>query len=133
MKFVKVITLSLVLVPLIGTAQKIKYKDIFPKLNAKSYSVELETQLMIFLEAAKKPHPNANYHLGLIYETRFYKMDILGDTANIALSADSTVNQLSLAITLITEKELKHDEYYQSFHRRDLRTGKYGIKLSDVH
>jgi len=133
MKFVKVITLALVLVPLFGSAQKIKYKDIFPKLNSKNYSPELESQLMTFLRAAKKPHPNGNYQLGLIYEKRFQEMDVLSDTAMITVSADSAVLQFKLALTLITEKELRNDEFYQSFHRRDLRTGKFGIKLSDVH
>jgi len=33
----------------------------------------------------------------------------------------------------ITEKELrKNDEYYEAYLRRDLRTGKFVIKLSDV-
>ncbi|MEO1052047.1 MAG: hypothetical protein AAFX87_15550, partial [Bacteroidota bacterium] len=38
------------------------------------------------------------------------------------------------AISLITEKEIKkRSDYYQEYSRRDLRTGKFGIKLSDVH
>ena len=133
MKFVKVIILALLIVPFFSQGQKIKYKDLFPLLNARDYSEEVESKLYSFLTTQKKPHPNGTLHLGLIYEKHFNGYDILGDTTLISLAADSAVSQLKLAISLITEKELKNDLFYQSFHRRDLRTGKFGIKLSDVH
>ncbi len=134
MKFVKVITLGLVLVPLFGTAQKIKYKELFPILNSKNYT-EGEPNLLIFLKNPKNvEHANAHLQMGLILENRFAEKDILGDTTLITRAADSAIQMFTKAITLITEKELKrNDEFYQSFHRRDLRTGNFGIKLSDVH
>jgi len=46
---------------------------------------------------------------------------------------DSAVTFLDKAYNTITEKELKKNgEYYQMYSRRDLRTGEFGIKLSDV-
>ena len=77
MKYVKVITLSLLLVPLLGNAQKkIKYKDLFPILNSKNYT-EGEPQLKTFLSDIKnEDHANAHYHMGLILEKRFLEKDI---------------------------------------------------------
>lgn len=91
--------------------------------------------LLEFLATDKKGDEHANGHLqlGLILEKRFYEMDILSDTSALSNAADSAVIMFSKAITLIDEKELKNEEYYMDFHRRDLRTGKFGIKLSDVH
>jgi hypothetical protein len=46
---------------------------------------------------------------------------------------DSAIFFYDKALKSITEKELKrNDEYYQAYNRRDLRTGEFGVKLSDV-
>ncbi|MCP4460626.1 MAG: hypothetical protein GY816_21785 [Cytophagales bacterium] len=133
MKFIKVITFALVLVPIVCSAQKVKYKDLFPMLNSKNYT-DGEPQLLVFLKDPKNAeHANAHLQMGLILDKRFREKDILGDTSAITQAADSAVQMFAKSLTLITEKELKkRDEYYQSFHRRDLRTGEFGIKLSDV-
>lgn len=134
MKFVKLLVTILVFVPMLTNAQKIKYKEFFPILNSKLYTPENEAKLKKFLSQQKKPHANGNLQLGLILEDRFNKMDILSDTIKIDALGDSAVNQIKKSIELITEKEIKkNNEYYQSFYRRDLRTGEFGIKLSDVH
>lgn len=134
MKFSKLAFLALVLLPLLSSAQKIKYKDLFPILNSGNYE-EGEPQLKLFLSDSKNgDHANAHYQMGAILEKRFYDKDILGDTISISNAADSAVQMYTKAIELIDEKEIKkNDEYYNSFHRRDLRTGEFGIKLSDVH
>lgn len=115
-------------------AQKVKYKDIFPDLEARKFN-KVEPQLKAFLANEKNAdHANANYQMGLITEAHFLLQDIVADTAALFTYGDEALRFYEKSITLITEKELKkHDEYYQSFYRRDLRTGEFGIKLSDVH
>lgn len=115
-------------------AQKIKYKDLFPTLSAKNWE-QGGPQLKLFLSDPKNAdEANANLQLGLMMEEAFYKQDAAKDTVALFSAGDSAVFFLEKAKTLITEKELKkNDEYYQAFFRRDLRTGKFGIKVSDVH
>jgi hypothetical protein len=134
MKFAKIAVLVFVLCPLAVKAQKIKYDDLFMLLNSGAYD-QAEPTLKLFLaESKNSDHANGHYQMGAILEKRFYGKDILGDTALISKSADSAIVFFKKAIELITEKELKrNDELYQNFYRRDLRTGEFGIKISDVH
>ncbi len=114
-------------------AQKLKYKDLFPILDAKNYA-EGGPKLFQYLAQLKKDEANPNLQMGLMLEHNFFKYDIVDDSSKIYSSGDSAVLFLEKAKTLITEKELKkNDEYYQAFFRRDLRTGEFGIKVSDVH
>ena len=89
----------------IAEAQKIKYKDLFFVLDTKNYK-DGEPLLRKFLSDPKNAdQPNANLQFAFLYK----------------------------ALELITEKEIKkNDEYYQAYQRRDVRTGKFGIKLADV-
>ncbi len=123
-----------VLLVLPTQAQKIKYKDLFPLLEAKNYD-QAEPQLRIFLSEEKNAdEANAHYQYALLMEKYFQEGDILLDTSSTSAYADTTIAFYRLAKGLITEKELKkNDQYYQSFYRRDLRTGDFGIKISDVH
>ncbi len=116
------------------TAQKIKYKDLFPVLNSKNYA-QGGPQLRQFLSDPKNAEePNANLQMGLMLEDQFLKYDIIDDSSRIYTSGDSAILYFKKSISLIDEKELKkRDEYYQPFFRRDLRTGEFGIKVSDVH
>ncbi len=115
-------------------AQKIKYKDLFPVLNSKNWT-QGGPQLLTFLADPKNSDaPNANLQLGLMMEDKFNKLDAANDTVALFNAGDSAVFYLEKAKSLITDKEVKkNDEYYQSFFRRDLRTGDFGIKVSDVH
>lgn len=117
-----------------GFAQKIKYKDLFPVLNAKNWE-QGGSQLIAFLSDPKNADAaNANLQLALMMEDKFGKLDAAKDTVALFSAGDSAVFFLEKAKSLITEKELKkNDEYYQPFFRRDLRTGQFGIKESDVH
>lgn len=116
-----------------ASAQKIKYKDLFYLLNAKKYD-EAEPFLRIFLSNPKEAdHPNANFQLGILLEQKAFTKDLLTATDEKVMDMDSSVFYYEKAKVLITEKELKkHDEYYEDYYRRDLRTGKMGIKISDV-
>lgn len=115
-------------------AQKIKYKDLYPILAAKNYE-EGGPKLKQFLSDPKnQEEPNANLQMALWLESRFMAYDIVNDSSKVYEVGDSAVFYFEKAKTLITEKELKKkDEYYQAFFRRDLRTGEFGIKVSDVH
>lgn len=116
------------------SAQKIKYKDVFPLLEAKNYDAA-KPQLDLFLKNPKNAeHPNANLQKGLYFEQLVNGYALIADSTALLSAADSASIYLSKSKTLITEKELKkNDEYYQAFYRRDLRTGNFGIKISDVH
>ncbi|WP_370090447.1 hypothetical protein [Ekhidna sp.] len=115
-------------------AQKIKYKDLYPLLAAKNYD-EGGPQLIQFLADPKNAEEaNANLQMGLWLEQRFLAYDVVNDSSKVYQTGDSAVLYLERAKSLIDEKELKKkDEYYQAFFRRDLRTGEFGIKVSDVH
>lgn len=115
-------------------AQKVKYKDIFPDLEARKFN-KVEPMLKSFLTNEKNAdHPNANYQMGLITEAHFLLQDIVEDTTALFKHGEDALNYYRKSLTLITDKEIKkNDNFYQSFNRRDLRTGDFGIKLSDVH
>ena len=111
--------------------QKVKYKDLFVLLNAKNFT-ESEHYLKKYLKD-NVDNPNAYLFMGLIYEDKASKLDILKKTELYVNQVDSAVYFFTLASKGMTEKEVsKHDEYYQMYNRRDLRTGEFGVKHSDV-
>lgn len=133
----KNISLAVVFILLITTsnsiAQKLKYKDIFALIESKDYDTAIP-QINIFLNDSKnEDHANAHLQKGLYFEQKIEKYHIISDSTSLLQESDSAIFFLNKAKSLINEKELKkNSEYYQSFYRRDLRTGDFGIKLSDV-
>jgi hypothetical protein len=117
----------------IGYAQKVKYKDLFPLLQGKRYE-DAEPFLKRFLSEDKNnEHANANLQMGFIYQFKSEKSDILTQTTALLMYADSARYYYGIADKLIDEKEIKRNaDFYDAYNRRDLRTGKYGISLSDV-
>ncbi len=112
-------------------AQKIKYKDLFILINAKDFD-QGESFLRRFM-IQDPDHPNANFNMGFLYKYKMDQLDMLKDAQEYNAYADSTIQYYKRANSLITDKEVKkHDEYYQEYYRRDLRTGKYGVKLADI-
>ncbi len=132
LKSIALVTLTILCTQVSG--QKIKYKDLYPQLAAKNYE-EAGAQLIQYLSDPKKgEEANPNLQMGLWLEDRFLKYNVVDDSSKVYEVGDSAVFFFEKAKSLIDEKELKkNDEYYQSFFRRDLRTGKFGIKVSDVH
>jgi hypothetical protein len=134
MKMQKRIILPLLVLMLVGPlalGQKIKYKDLFVLLSAKQYA-EAEPYLKKFLKD-NDDYPSAYLYMGLILEDKAYKVDILRETEQYASLLDSAVLYFGLANKGMTEKEIsKNEEYYQMYNRRDMRTGKFGVKHSDV-
>lgn len=113
-------------------AQKVKYKDLFVFLSAKQYA-EAEPLLKKYLKE-NDDNPNAFMHMGYIYEEKCFAADPLKEFKKVSVYGDSAVYFLELANKNMTEKEIKkNSEYYEKDHsRRNIRTGEFGIELSDV-
>lgn len=111
--------------------QKIKYSSLFVLLNAKQYK-EAEPFLRKYLKE-NQDNPHAFLSMGYIFEDKSASNDVLKETEQLSGNIDSAVLYFDMAYKTITERELKkNDEYYQAFSRRDLRTGEFGLKLSDI-
>ncbi|MEM9340308.1 MAG: hypothetical protein AAGA66_16355 [Bacteroidota bacterium] len=134
MKTKSLIICVLTLSSFLSFGQKIKYKDLFPILDAKNWSEGGVTLRKFLADPKNAEFANAHLQMALMLEDRFNGIDIVADTVASINSGDSAVVYFKRAKELITEKELKkNDDYYQAFSRRDLRTGEFGIKVSDVH
>jgi hypothetical protein len=115
-----------------SSAQKIKYKDLYVLLRAKNYNDGAG-----FLKSyitTNPEHPNANYQMGLMLEYKLSEFDLLKESEEILTRADSAILYFDRAYGYITPKEVKKhdDDYYELFKRRNLRTGKFEVILSDV-
>jgi hypothetical protein len=112
-------------------AQKVKYKDIYTWLANKQYD-EAEPFLKKYVKE-NDDNPNAFLFMGLLYEHKSGKADVLKEYSLLLSQIDTSILFFDKAFKTITEKELrKNDEYYETFKRRDLRTGEFGVKLSDI-
>jgi len=113
-------------------AQKIKYKDLFVLLRAKNYQ-DGASFLKNYI-ITNPEHPNANYQMGLMLDFKVKELDLLKESDEIVARADSAIMYFDKAYTFITPKEVKKhdDDYYELFKRRNLRTGKFEVILSDV-
>ncbi|MEQ8924735.1 MAG: hypothetical protein RLO81_02915 [Fulvivirga sp.] len=133
MRFVLLSTV-LVFSAISGYAQKIKYKDLFFLLDTENYK-DGEPLLKQYLSDPKNADEgNPNLQMAFIYNKKADETDILLDTDEYIAYADSALTFYAKAKQFIDEKEVKkNDEFYQAYQRRDIRTGKFGIKLADVH
>ena len=112
-------------------AQKVKYKDIYALLSTKQYE-QAEPFLKHYLRE-NADDPNALLYMGNIHHEKALKSDILKQTAASIAHMDSAILFFNKAKSLLTEKEVrKNRDYYQAYNRRDLRTGEFGVKLSDI-
>ncbi len=111
--------------------QKVKYKDIFALLNSKQYE-QAEPFLKRYLKE-NDDNPNAYLFMGIIFQEKSVKTDVLKQTSLAIANMDSAIYFYSKAYPMIDDKEVRRNkEYYQLYNRRDLRTGEFGVKLSDI-
>ncbi len=111
--------------------QKIKYKEIYGLLSTKQYE-SAEPFLKRYLKE-NVDNPNAYLFMGIIFQEKSTKDDVLRQTARSIANMDSAIIYYDKAYKTITEKEVKrNDELYAAYNRRDLRTGEFGVKLSDI-
>jgi len=76
---------------------------------------------------------SAYLFMGIIYQEKAYKADVLKQTDDVISHVDSAIFFYNKCLPRLTEKEIKkNDENYLMYTRRDLRTGEFGIKLSDI-
>ncbi len=114
-----------------AAGQKVKYKDLFILLNAKQYD-QAEPFLRKYLSETDD-NPNAFLFMGITLQAKAATNDVLKHTEILVGNIDSAVLFYDKAYKQIDEKEIKrNDEYYQAYNRRDLRTGKFGVQLSDI-
>jgi hypothetical protein len=124
-------TLFLLFFAFSAFGQKVKYKDIYSLLSTKQYEAA-EPFLKQYL-ASEQDNPNAFLFMGIIYQEKVAACHALRETQSLVTYADSAIHFLGKATSLLTERELKRNaEYYQAYNRRDLRTGEFGIALSDI-
>jgi len=129
-----IIILLIICIPF-AIGQKVKYKDLYPLLDAKRYD-DAEPFLREFIKDEKNrdKYPNSLFQMALIYSEKGLSSDILTETEQFQLYADSAILQYQNALKQIDDKELrKNEEYYQAYKRRDIRTGEFGISLADIH
>lgn len=128
------VILLLCLLATFSQAQKVKYKDLFVDLDAKKYETAIPALEAFLSEPKTADHANGNLQMGLYYESIVDKSDLIKDSSLVLTSAAQAKKYFAIAKEKITEKELKKNkDFYQVFYRRDLRTGEFGIKVSDVH
>lgn len=111
--------------------QKVKYKDIWALLNTKQYEAA-EPFLKNYLKD-NSDNPNAFLYMGIIFQEKSLKEDVLKNTGKAIAGMDSAIVYFDKAYKTITEREVKkNSDLYQAYNRRDLRTGEFGVKLSDI-
>lgn len=123
--------LSLLLVSIGAFPQKLKYKDIFSLLSTNQYEAA-EPFLKKYLNETTD-NPNAYLYMGIIYEQKTAKDDVLKNTRQAIINMDSAILLFNKANSMITEKEIKKEkDYYAMYTQRDLRSGVMDIKLAHI-
>lgn len=130
-QIIKVIIL--LLIPASSFAQKLKYKEIFTLLESRQYE-KAEPFLRSYIDENKSPEPSSFLFMGIIYQEKTSKDDILKDAQGALNHIDSALFFYDKAYKTISDKEFKGSskDYYVMYNNRNLRTGEFGAKLPDV-
>lgn len=131
-KFV-VLVILIILVGSESFSQKVKYKDLYFMLNLRQFD-QAEPFLRQFLADSKNDdHANAHYYMAEMQSEKAFALDQLKNTDRVTELLDSAILYYRKSLTFLDDKEVRrNDEYYQDYKRRDVRSGKFGIKLADV-
>jgi phage anti-repressor protein len=124
----------LLLLPVLASAQKIKYKEVFNLLNTKQYELAEPFLRKYIEENGTKAEPSSYLFMGIIYQEKSTKDDVLRETETAQVRIDSALYFFDQAFKTINEKEFRGSskDYYSMYSKRDLRSGEFGVKLSDV-
>jgi len=132
MRLILLLTILCVSIVSNSYAQRVKYKNVFPLLQSKDYK-SAEPLLLQFLDD-NDDEANAYFYLGEITTSKLDTVEIFPSTEKYDSVSDLAIESYKKAIALVDDREVrKNDDYYMAYNRRDLRTGKFGIKTSDVH
>ena len=101
----KLILLLFFIIPA-ANGQKVKYKDIFGLLSTKQYE-PAEPFLKSYLKETTD-NPNAFLYMGMIYQEKAAKDDVLKQTRRTVSEMDSAILYYDKAYKTITEKEIKN-------------------------
>lgn len=129
----KIGLIQFLLLVLISAAygQKAKYKDIYALLSTKQYE-QAEPFLRSYLKE-NTDNANAFLFMGMIYQEKASKSDVLKQTPVAIANMDSAIIFFDKTVKTIDDREVRRNkEYYEMYNRRDLRTGEFGVKLSDI-
>lgn len=109
-------------------AQNIKYDDIATLLNTRQY-VQAEPFLKQYIKQTQN-NAHAYLYMGIIYQEKSRDTE---DTLKMMTYLDSALLFYNLSNNFLTVSHLKANEkYYQMYSRRDLKTGRYGVKYEDI-
>jgi hypothetical protein len=125
-----VLFLLLSSVALSAPAQKVKYKDLIELLNNNQFDIA-EAPLRRYLKE-NNDNPSAFLYMALILQNKANATDMLREGDKAAAMMDSALVFFKKAYDGITEKELRKEDYYQRFRSRDVRTGEFAIKYTEV-
>ena len=129
----KIGLIQFILLSLISAAygQKVKYKDIYALLSTKQYE-QAEPFLRTYLRE-NTDNPNAFLFMGNILQETSSRNDVLRQTTVAIANMDSAIFYYDKARQTMDDREVRRNkEYYEAYNRRDLRTGEFGVKLSDI-
>ncbi|MEQ1587864.1 MAG: caspase family protein [Cyclobacteriaceae bacterium] len=112
----------------LGQRAQINYDDVFDLLLAKEYKMA-EPYLRKYL-SQNSQNANAYIYMGIIFQKKLTDTD---DPVTLINYMDSAVYFFNKGISHLSVSHLKSNEkYYVAYSRRDLRTGKVGIKFEDI-
>ena len=130
-RFTPIFLLFLFAIAAPAAAQKVKYKDIYPLLSTKQYE-QAEPFLKSYLKE-NLDNSNAYLYMGAIYQEKVANDDVLIQTDKAIQHMDSAILFYDKTLKQLDDKELrKNKEYYESYNKRDLSTGEFGVKLDYV-
>src|SRR5262245_43160146 len=92
----------------IAHGQSVKYKDIFALLSAKTYE-PAEPFLKRYLKE-DDDNPNAYLFMGMIFQDKSAKMDVLKQTTMAVSSMDTAIIFFDKALKTIDEREVRRNK-----------------------
>jgi hypothetical protein len=130
-KKVPLLAFLVVLAAVPAWAQKVKYKDLIELLNTNQFE-QAEPHLRRYLKE-NDDNPSAYMYMGIILQGKALATDMLKETEKAAQFIDSASLFLNKALVGINEKEVKrNEENYLRYRSRDIRTGEFEIKYTEV-